>query len=95
MHQCCICFTLDPNSGELPQGATGATNQLPSINQGQSNSYPNSTNGNGRQHVHQAYNIAGVSPPQFNNQPRATSGTNRATSAGIHGRVDWKAKYLK
>ena len=65
---------------------------LPSLTPGQSNSYPNSTNGNGRYHVNHAYNVAGVSPPQFGNQ---SDGGNRATSAGMHGRVDWKAKYLK
>ena len=79
-----------------PPGGNVGIRQLPNINQGQSNSYPNSTNGDGRQHINQAYNVAGVSPPQFGNQqPHSDGGVNRANSAGIHGRVDWKAKYLK
>ena len=82
----------DPgNVGE----STSAGHHLPSIVPGQSNSYPNSTNGNGRFHVNHAYNVAGVSPPQFGNQPKSEGSANRATSAGMHGRIDWKAKYLK
>ena len=77
-----------------PSGNYVGQQHLPSITPGQSNSYPNSTNGNGRFHVNHAYNVAGVSPPQFGNQT-ISDGGNRATSAGMHGRVDWKAKYLK
>ena len=104
---CCLTFLhfdvifyvlsiwLEPaNVGMGDPALNVATHQLPNINQGQSNSYPNSTNGNGRYHVNQAYNVAGVSPPQFGNQS-ISDGGNRATSAGMHGRVDWKAKYLK
>ena len=80
--------------GMLGESTSGG-HQLPSIAPGQSNSYPNSTNGNGRYHVNHAYNVAGVSPPQFGNQSMAEGSANRATSAGMHGRVDWKAKYLK
>ena len=71
-----------------PNGPSG----LPSI--GQSNSYPNSTSGTSsrRQLTNQAYNMAGVSPPTY---PPPTVQPGRATSAGLHGRVDWKAKYLK
>ena len=76
--------------------ANGVGHQLPSINPGQSNSYPNSTNGNGRYHMNHAYNVAGVSPPEFGNHQSISDAGNRATnSAGMHGRVDWKAKYLK
>lgn len=72
-----------------PGGFAGNGTHLPSIGQGQSNSYPNSTNGRGRQN--NSYNIAGVSPPS--SYPGASN--NRSTSAGLSGRVDWKAKYLK
>ena len=77
-------------------GAASSTSVLPSISQpGQSNSYPNSTNGRGR--VHPAYNMAGVSPPSsLTAQQIMIQQGQRANSAGLaHGRVDWKAKYLK
>ena len=87
-------FLLDQGPIADAGGNGGVGQHLPHINPGQSNSYPNSTNGNGRYNVNRAYNVAGITPPQFGNQS-VSDGVNRATSAGMHGRVDWKAKYLK
>ena len=87
-------FLLDQGTIADSGGNGGLGQHLPHINPGQSNSYPNSTNGNGRYNVNRAYNVAGITPPQFGNQS-VSDGVNRATSAGMHGRVDWKAKYLK
>ena len=80
-----------------PGGAMAGGSMLPSIGQGQSNSYPNSTNGRGRVAAHPAYNMAGVSPPSsLTAQQIMLQQGQRANSAGLaHGRVDWKAKYLK
>ena len=64
--------------------------QLPNINQSQLNGRSGSHNSiaaNGRSSSRQQINYNGISPPE--------GGRGRSPSAGISGRTDWKAKYLK
>lgn len=74
------------NPSKAPSG-----HHLPSINPGQNDpSYPIS---NGNNNNKRAYNAAGVWSPS--SPEGVATQFSRSTSAGLHGRVDWKAKYLK